>query len=547
VYLGQSSGGGLCAVGTSHLEVSVTMQDNSHSGVKARGNYAGVAMRADSTTNSGGYECRMSTEHGDNGISLTRDGESLSKACPRIDQTTGVYNKYTSHYDPEVEGPYDFHSLCQIQERTKSASLYAKEQTYTMRMEIEEDTEFQTATVRCFVDDELKLFFTDPCPLKGGEFALGAKYQSTFTVTDFTDTACDDVPVLAIAAPSLADGLTLNGMGNTDKYWASKNAADNAVAHRYNGGCNNGAYPYGASYHPGAAGFNREGGGRSNDVLNVASLSSGTCLNLKEHGFIEADVSFKGDYLGGANGYAKADADGKTPENQRAGVAGIAMRVDSSDDSFGYMCQMSSTNGQVSVYRGSTNGKVGDKIGSKYISGKYGCPECTCRTTATSGSGCDQFNFNDNNVLNAGDQHTLRLEVITDEDGTTIVSVECSLNGTTIVSVAENVVVGAEVTCGDFGLVTYDHDIVAWTVKDYTGYVPPPTTTSSVADEEGGACSAKCCKGTWSGTDCTPAAHGLILVQHDTTSGHAHHRCYEDASHGRLCRCQCANSADAWS
>jgi hypothetical protein len=73
-----------------------------------------------------------------------------------------------------------------------------------------------------------------------------------------------------------------------------------------------------------------------------------------------------------------------------------------------------------------------------------------------------------------------------------------------------------------------------------------PTTTSSVADEEGGACSVKCCKGTWSGTDCTPAADGRILVQHDTTSAHSHHRCYQDDTHSRLCRCQCANSADAW-
>jgi len=40
------------------------------------------------------------------------------------------------------------------------------------------------------------------------------------------------------------------------------------------------------------------------------------------------------------------------------------------------------------------------------------------------------------------------------------------------------------------------------------------TATSSVADEESGACSAKCCKGTWSGTDCTTDVDGLILVQH---------------------------------
>ena len=72
---------------------------------------------------------------------------------------------------------------------------------------------------------------------------------------------------------------------------------------------------------------------------------------------------------------------------------------------------------------------------------------------------------------------------------------------------------------------------------------PVVDTISSVADEESDACSAKCCKGTWSGTTCTTAADGLILVKHDTTSGHSH-RCYEDASHAtRGCRCQCANSA----
>jgi hypothetical protein len=70
-----------------------------------------------------------------------------------------------------------------------------------------------------------------------------------------------------------------------------------------------------------------------------------------------------------------------------------------------------------------------------------------------------------------------------------------------------------------------------------------PTTSSVVANEEADACSAKCCKGTWSGTTCTTAAHGLILVKHDTTSGHSHHRCYEDANHTRGCRCQCADSA----
>jgi hypothetical protein len=79
------------------------------------------------------------------------------------------------------------------------------------------------------------------------------------------------------------------------------------------------------------------------------------------------------------------------------------------------------------------------------------------------------------------------------------------------------------------------------------GLIPTTTTTSPIADEEGGACSAKCCKGTWSGTtDCTTDVDGLICVQHDTTSGHSHHRCYEDTTHSRLCRCQCANSADAW-
>ena len=489
-FIGSNSGGGLCAVpGSSHFEAAVTMLGSTNSQVSARGNYAAISMRADAAKGSLGYQCRMSTEHGDNGISLTRDGKKLTHACPRIDQSNGVMNRYSTGYDAKVAGPYTYLELCQVQERSKAASLFSKDQQYTMRMDLVEDADLNTVKVSCSVDGVTKLYFTDPCPLESGAFALDAKYQSSFRVTDYTKQTCDAVPTPAALVPSLADGLTLAGMGRTGAYWASKDlAATNSVAHRYAGGCNNGAYPYGASNHPGAAGFNREGGGRSNSALNVAALSSGTCV---KDGFIEADVSFRGDFLGIANGYRKVKADDThIDENQRTGIAGIAMRVDPTNngqaksnayDSFGYMCQMKASNGQVSLYRGRNGAHHNyNGLGSAYLSGRYRCKECTCKTTP-SDAACTQFGFGSGG-WNANAKHRLRLEVANDADGHP--TVKCSLDGVTIISVADKrqgrhkwfptsarspgPSAGTN-SCGDFGLVTSDSDVVEYIIKDYTG------------------------------------------------------------------------------
>jgi len=207
--------------------------------------------------------------------------------------------------------------------------------------------------------------------------------------------------------------------------------------------------------------------------------------------FFEADVSFRGDFLGISNGYRKVSADDThIDENQRMGVAGIAMRVDSTNsgqasgtayDSFGYMCQMSAKTGQVAVYRG-RNGAAHNYngLGSAYLSGRYRCKECTCKTDPSDAS-CTQFGFASGG-WNPVAKHTLRLEVTTDADGHP--NVECSLDGVTIVSVidkrsgrhnwfptsARSIGPSAGTnSCGDFGLVTTDSDVVEYTVKDYTG------------------------------------------------------------------------------
>ena len=277
-WIGKSTNGGLCAApGASHLEVDVTMFDSGFN----KGNYAAISMRADAKKGNLGYQCRASTEHGDNGISLTRAGKALTGACPRIDQSNGVYNRYTSGYNAAVKGPYTFLEVCQIQERVKQASLFSNGKTYTMRMSLVENRDLNTVDVSCSIDGVTKLYFTDPCPLESGEFALDAKYQTKFQVTDYTKMTCDSVPQHAVTAPSLIDGLTLSGMGRTGKYWMSKDLAQsNAVVHRYSGGCNNGAYPYGASSHPGGSGFNREGGMFSIQRFRATMSSNNGCSTL---------------------------------------------------------------------------------------------------------------------------------------------------------------------------------------------------------------------------------------------------------------------------
>ena len=70
-----------------------------------------------------------------------------------------------------------------------------------------EDTDLNTVTVSCSVDGVKQLYFTDPCPLESGDFALDAKYQSSFHITSYI-TTCDKVPVPDVPSSSLADGLT---------------------------------------------------------------------------------------------------------------------------------------------------------------------------------------------------------------------------------------------------------------------------------------------------------------------------------------------------
>jgi hypothetical protein len=549
-FLGKSTGGGLCASSSGHLQVDVVMKSNTDAGVNARGNYAGIAMRADSKTKGGGYECRLSSEHGDNGIMLTRNGKSLNNACHRVDQSRGVYNRYTSGYDSKSKfQKYDFKSLCQIQERVKKASLFKKDKKYVVRMEIEENSALNTATVSCFVDGKKMLYFTDPCPLTGGEFSLDAKYQSSFKVTDFTGTSCKDVPTKTTAAPSLADGLKLVGKGNTAGYWVSNNLAkSNSVMHRFNGGCNNGAYPYGKSYHPYAGGMNSEGGGRSGKN-NVAALTSGKCL---KDGFMQAEVSFLGDFLGGANGYKKVDKDGKMHHNQRPGYAGIAMRVDPKgttvQQNYGYMCQMSSTNGKIGLYRGN-NGDSSNRynyIGGRYLTGRYRCKHCTCKSPA----GCTQFQLQADGVLHHGAAHTLRLQITTDKDGHN--NVQCRLNGTIVAEVVDkrsgrhkwfptssrSKGPGPKTNqCGDFGLITKDEDVIGFKVTDYTGYVKPTPAPTPVPG--GIKCPIKC----------IPVGENNMRVVHKNHGGAAgfdhkkglKHQCWRTSSTG--CKCTCSMSS----
>jgi hypothetical protein len=81
-----------------------------------------------------------------------------------------------------------------------------------------------------------------------------------------------------------------------------------------------------------------------------------------------------------------------------------------------------------------------------------------------------------------------------------------------------------------------------WRWTDSIGISEDMMTTAcpAPASVDSGACSAKCCKGTWSGTNnavCTRVDDGRILVKHDTTSGHTHHRCYGNDDGGCICEC----------
>jgi len=134
-------------------------------------------------------------------------------------------------------------------------------------------------------------------------------------------------------------------------------------------------------------------------------------------------------------------------------------------------------NGKVGVYRGNNGGDHNrNSIGGAYLTGRYGCKNCKCK----SWDNCEQFT---KPVI--GSTHNLRLELSTTDNDRT--HVKAYLNGTLVIDVVDEEhrrykrwmgTAPSEDTnmCGDFGLATYDSDVVSYKIKDYTGYVAAPTT-----------------------------------------------------------------------
>jgi len=320
---------------------------------------------------------------------------------------------------------------------------------YKVRMEITEDKDAGTATIQCFVDKKLMAWYTDPCPLKTGEFGMKV-YRNTaaFAITSFTDRACNSVPVEAKLPPSLADGLTLSGAGRTAGFW--KSVGQSKVTHMYQGSCNN------------VGGKNRfNHPSDRNTAHNYASLATKTCV---KDGFFDADVTLKYDFLNSGH--------------STRGEAGVAMRVQGEGP--GYTCTLSMSNGKVTIRRGGKNKRT---IGGAYLYGRYRCPECTCKGTAAA---CKQFNFaaeKDSNgktpfVLRVGDAHRMRIEMATTAAG--YPHVKCYINGTKVQDAIDQPhprykrFLGSPITdmnkkCGNFGITTVDQDVVTYKINGYTG------------------------------------------------------------------------------
>jgi len=270
-------------------------------------------------------------------------------------------------------------------------------------------------------------------------------------------------------APSLADGLTLNGIGQTGKFW--KSTGSDSVTHYYSGACNShggknreaGAGVYGGSSSSGARG----------DALNVASLTPSKCV---KDGFIEADVTLVNDYLNGPSGQYGSGSNGNV---------GLLMRVQSDSDgkghkmgvnydSWGYLFQVDMTSGKIALFRGNNGGDHNrNGISAAYLTGRYRCKNCKCKGSWDT---CEQFSKPE-----IGSTHNMRLEIATTDKGYN--HVKAFLNGTLVVDKIDQPNRGrwthglspsAETNmCGDFGLATYDSDVVAYKIKNYTGYVPP--------------------------------------------------------------------------
>jgi hypothetical protein len=446
----------MCASQAAQLDATVQMADE-----------ASIMMRADAESEKTGYMCKMSAKRG-HGVELSRDGTNPNN-CVRRDFSNGE----PTRWDPNAAKRADLDNQCFIRDRAHSK--YAENSEYKMRMTIEENID-STVTVKCFVDEmqgsgyELQAWYMDPCPLTNGQYGLAvSRKAASFSITSFTDVACDDVPAVAVETPSLADGLTLTGMGQTSQFW--KSTGDNSVTHYYSGACNS------------AGGKNREAGagvyGQSasyrarGDALNIASLAPATCV---KDGFIEADVTLIADYLNGPAGQYGSGSRGNV---------GLLMRVESDSDgsghsmgvnydSWGYLFQVDMTNGKIGIYRGN-NGDSHNRnsIASSYLTGRYKCSNCVCDSFVD----CTQFT-----QPQIGSTHNLRMELDTTENDRT--HVKAYLNGTLVADVIDQEhhrhgwwkgQPSAETNmCGDFGLATYDSDVVSYKIKDYTGYVAPP-------------------------------------------------------------------------
>merc|ERR1719162_772694 len=465
VFLGKSSGGGMCASSDATIEATLHLDESRY------GELGSVMMRADSKSKSMGYTCKLDTRKGQ-GVQLTREGKKPNN-CIHRDFSNGA----PTRWDPNALWRANLNNQCFIRDR--KWTVFDGATDYAMKMTIKQNAD-ETATIECSIDGELMAWYTDPCPLTGGEYGLAtSRNTANFEITSFTDRSCNDVPVEAVAQPSLADGLALAGMGKTAKFW--KSSGDDVVTHYYSGACNS------------HGGKNREAGGgvyggsssygARPDALNVASLKPEKCV---KDGFIEADVSLVADYLNGPSRQYGAGSNG---------AAGLLMRVESDSDgkdhkygvnydSWGYLFQVDMTHGKFSVYRGNNGGDHNrNSIAGGYLTGRYRCKNCKCKS---GWEGCTQFT---KPVI--GSTHNLRLELstvkgrVTGEDRT---HVKAYLNGTLVADVVDEEhhrhkrylsgTAPSEDTnmCGDFGLATYDSDVVSYKIKDYTGYVAAPTT-----------------------------------------------------------------------
>jgi hypothetical protein len=466
LFLGKKTNGGMCASGNAHLETNIHLSESRY------GELGSVMMRADATTKSTGYKCTLDTRKGQ-GILLTRDGKKPNN-CIHRDFSNGA----PTRWDPSAAWRAANNNQCFIRDR--AYTMYNGATDYKLKMTIVENAD-NTATIQCSVAGKLMAWYTDPCPLTGGDYGLAtSRNVADFGISSFTDSSCDAVKKIAEKPVVMTDGLTLSGIGKTAKFW--KSVGSDTVSHYYSGACNS------------AGGKNREAGagvygqsasyGARSDALNVAALKPAKCV---KNGFIEADVTLVADYLNGAVGQYGAGSQGNV---------GILMRVDSSSDgkghkmgvnydSWGYMFQVSMDSGKFAVYRGNNGGDHNkNSIAAGYLTGRYRCKTCKC---TGSWDTCTQFQ---KPVVGAA--HTLRMEISQTASGFN--HIKAYLNGTMVADKIDQpnrwgswigTAPSAQTNmCGDFGLATYDSDVVKYKIKDYTGYVAPtaaPTAKPTAA------------------------------------------------------------------